>query len=145
MFNIIMQVNYSDKKALDKTITDVITLTGALKEGTSVVDPVIIVTGDILNYIGSNYMTIQEFNRQYFITNIKALRTNVYEISAHVDVLSTYASDIRTNTALLRRQENKWNLYLNDGVFKVYQNPTVNTFPFPSGFSTKEFVLAVAG
>lgn len=145
MFTIIMQVNYSDKKALDKTITDVITLEGALREGTSIIDPVVVVTGDILNYIGSNYMTIQEFNRQYFITNIKALRTNVYEISGHVDVLSTYANDIRTNTALLRRQENKWNLYLNDGVFKVYQNPNVNTFPFPSGFSTKEFVLAVAG
>ena len=90
-------------------------------------------------------MTIEEFNRSYFITNIRAIRTNVYEITGHVDVLSTYADYIKDCTALIRRQENKWNLYLNDSVFKVYQNPVVNTFPFPSGFSTKEFVLAIAG
>ena len=145
MFNILMQINNSEKNRVTKDITDVITLSGALRETASVIDPVFNVSGDILNFISCNYMTIEEFNRSYFITNIRAIRTNVYEITGHVDVLSTYADYIKDCTALIRRQENKWNLYLNDSVFKVYQNPVVNTFPFPSGFSTKEFVLAIAG
>ena len=47
--------------------------------------------------------------------------------------------------AIVKRQENRWNLYLDDGSFKVYQNPMVLTKAFPQGFTTQEFVLAVAG
>ena len=90
-------------------------------------------------------MTILTFGRSYFVNNITSVRNGVFEISAHVDVLSSFKTQIRGNAAIIRRQENKWNLYLNDGVFKVYQNPMVLTKEFPNGFSAPEFVLAVAG
>lgn len=144
-FSIALQTNTSEKTKLDKDLTTIATVTGTLKTETSIIDPVILIEGNLSNYIGCNYMTISDFGRSYFVNNIRAIRNNLFEISAHVDVLSSFSAGIRSNSAIVRRQENNWNLYLNDGTFRVYQNPNVLTKAFPSGFTTQEFVLAVAG
>lgn len=145
MFDIVLQVNSSEKERLDKNITDIATISGTLREKTSLIDPVIVIEGDLSNYVNCNYMTISAFNRSYFINNITSVSNNLFEISAHVDVLTTYKTQIRTNDAIIARQEKKWNLYLNDGVFKTYQNPFIVTKAFPSGFTSQHFVFSVAG
>lgn len=144
-FQVLLQTNNSEKNKLDKDLATISTISGTLKNETSIIDPVILIEVDLTNLINCNYITIPVFGRSYFVTNIRSIRRNLVEVSAHVDVLSSFASQIRNNVAIVRRQENRWNLYLNDGVFKVYQNPMVLTREFPTGFSTFEFVLAVAG
>lgn len=143
--NITLQINNSEKNRLDKSITDLITLTGTLRDKTSIVDPIIVIEGDLSSYVNCNYLTISAFNRSYFVNNITSLRNDLFEITAHVDVLSTYKSQIRANSAIIARQEKKWNLYLNDGVFKTYQNPFIVTKAFPSGFTEQHFIFSVAG
>ncbi len=142
---IILQINNSEKNRLDKNISNLVTMSGTLRESTSVVDPKIVIEGDLSSFVNCNYMTIPVFNRSYFINNITSVNNNLFEISAHVDVLSTYKSQIRQNTAIIARQEKKWNLYLNDGVFKTYQNPHIVTKAFPSGFTEQHFIFSVAG
>lgn len=144
-FTVALQSNSSPKNQLDKSISGVLSVSGTLKDGTSVIDPVILVQAPLSTLVNANYMTISAFGRSYFITDIRSIRNDLVEISGHVDVLSTYAAGIRGNNAIIYRQENDWNLYLDDGSFQIYQNPSVLTRPFPSGFSTLEFVLAVAG
>lgn len=144
-FSVALQSNSSPKNQLDKSISGILSVSGTLKEGTSVVDPVILIQAPLSTLVNANYMTISAFGRSYFITDIRSIRNDLVEVSGHVDVLSTYAAGIRGNNAIIYRQENDWNLYLDDGSFQVYQNPSVLTRPFPSGFSTLEFVLAVAG
>lgn len=144
-FNISLQINKSERERLSKDISDIMVLTGVLKSETSIIDPVIMVECDLTAVVNCNYMTIPAFGRSYFVNNIRSIRNGLVEFSCHVDVLSSFASQIRANTAIIRKQENDWNLYLNDGSFKVYQNPNVLTRAFPSGFTTQEFVLAVAG
>lgn len=144
-FNIELQVNSSERNRLTKSISTIATVSGVLKEDTSIIDPVIKIECDLSSFTGCNYMTIPAFGRSYFVNNIRSIRNGLVEFSCHVDVLSTFAGQIRNNRAITKRQENKWNLYLNDGSFKVYQNPMVLTKAFPSGFTTQEFVLAVAG
>lgn len=144
-FTVALQLNSSPKNQLDKSVSGVLSVSGTLKEGTSVIDPVILVQAPLSTLVNANYMTISAFGRSYFITDIRSIRNDLVEISGHVDVLSTYAAGIRGNNAIIYRQENDWNLYLDDGSFQIYQNPSVLTRPFPSGFSTLEFVLAVAG
>ena len=143
--NLVLQINNSEKNRLDKSITDITSLTGTLRDETSIIDPVIIIEGDLSSYVNCNYMTISDFNRSYFVNNIRSIRNDLFEISAHVDVLSTYKSQIRQNSAIIARQEKKWNLYLNDGVFKTYQNPFIVTKAFPSGFTEQHFIFSVAG
>lgn len=141
-----LQTNSSPEIQLDKTIADVAALTGNLKAETSLIDPVILISGDLEDYAAVNYMTITEFGRSYFVRGIRSVRNNLVEITGHVDVLTTYKEQIRTNRGITSRQERNWNLYLNDGSLRAYQNPYVTPHPFPSGFaSARSFVLAVAG
>lgn len=145
-FNIKIQRNNSEKNRIGKNLTDILTLTGTLKEGASIINPTILVKiNNISDIRTSNYMTISEFSRKYFIKDIKSIHNNVYEITAHVDVLESFANEIKANEVILYRQEKKYNLYLNDGVFKIYQNPNILTKEFPNGFTAEEFVLALAG
>lgn len=143
--NVILQKSTSGRNYLSKNIETLLSVSGTLKESTSIIDPVIKIECDLSNLVQCNYMTIPDFGRSYFVNNIRSITADIAEFSCHVDVLSTYAQQIRSNNAIIKRQENRWNLYLNDGSFKVYQNPLVLTKAFPSGFTTQEFVLAVAG
>lgn len=137
--------NISEYNAVNKSITELTTLTGTLREESSIIDPVITIS-DIDSYIGSmNYAYIPEFNRYYFITNIESVRNNLWRVSFHVDVLYTYREQIKGNSAIIERNENEYDLKLNDGLFKTQQNPRIAQFPFPSGFNTWNFVLAIAG
>ena len=146
--NIVLMLNNSEPERVTKELKTLATLTGSLKEGTSVINPTILLRGTpatVQQIVTSNYLRIPDFGRYYFIRDISSVRTNLWEISCHVDVLQTYATQIKEQKAIIQRQENKWNLYLNDGSFRVYQNPTVLTKPFPNGFRTNNFVLAIAG
>lgn len=145
MFDIVLMINSSEKNKMDKTLTTISTISGTLKNATSIIDPVIIIEGDLSSFTGCNYMSIPTFGRSYFVNNIRSIGNNLFEVSGHVDVLSTYKTEIRRNSAIIRKQQHQWNLYLNDGSLRVYQNPQVVTKTFSSGFTKLEFVLAVAG
>ena len=144
-FNIVLQRNNSEMNRISKSVDNLLTVSGVLKEDTSIIDPIIKIKCDLSEVTGCNYLSIPAFGRSYFVNNIRSVRNGLVEFSCHVDVLSSFESKIRENKAIIKRQENKWNLYLNDGSFKVYQNPNVLTKAFPSGFTTQELVLAVAG
>lgn len=146
---IVIQTNSSEREKLDKTLTTVAALTGTLRAETSLIDPVILVSGSTLSALKTaNYMTVPDFGRSYFITGIRSIRDGLVEISGHVDVLSTYKTQIRANYAIIRRSEHNWNLYLNDGSLMVEQRPHVITQEFSAGgamASGSSFILALAG
>lgn len=144
-FNITLQTNQSENVKVVKTIVDVITLTGALRDESSIIDPIILIEGDLSTIQAANYATIPAFGRSYFIKDMRSVRTGLIEIACHVDVLSSFATAIKENKGIVFRQENRYNLYLNDGVLEVYQNPYVTTKKFPAGFDGQSYVLALAG
>lgn len=138
-------VNQSEKNKLDKTLVSAFNLNGELKEDCSIIDPVIKIVADVSSMASVNYLYIASFGRYYFINNVISINNDICEVHAHVDVLSTYKDEIRSQRAIVSRQEKKWNLYLNDGVFKTYQNPYIITKAFSSGFTSQHFVLSIAG
>lgn len=137
--------NQSEKNRLDKTLVSAFDLNGELKEDCSIIDPVIKIAADVSSMASVNYLYIASFGRYYFINNVVSINNDICEVHAHVDVLSTYKDEIRAQRAIVSRQEKKWNLYLNDGVFKTYQNPYIITKAFSSGFTSQHFVLSIAG
>ena len=144
-FSIVLYINKSDNNYLDKDLTEISTISGTLRDDTSIINPSIVIVGPITNIFKCNYIYISSFNRYYYVNDIKSVRNNVYELSCHVDVLMSYKNGIRNNTAIISKQENDWNLYLNDGSFHVYNNPMVLTKEFPNGFSSWSFVMGIAG
>lgn len=162
MFDIVCYQNKSPTNKVEKDIGTVIsTLSGTLRAGASVIDPVILIQTDnnIAWLKGFNYCYVEAFGRYYYVTNIVAVAGvidrqteypephHLFEIHCHVDVLMSYASEILAQKAVVARQESKYNLMLDDGFFMTYQNPKIQTklFSVEGPFETQEFVLIVAG
>lgn len=157
-FKILLQDNTSAKNKIGKTIKSIKELTGTLRDGTSIINPVIqFRINDIADLKTCNYMTIPAFRRKYFVTDIKSIRNNIVEISAHVDVLETYGipwegeekSKLDENTAIIARSSQKdfYNTYLDDNLLATYQDSYVVSYNFPQKFSKKDnnLILCVAG
>lgn len=139
-----LYTNNSEVESVVKDLTTLQTLDGTLREATSILNPTIKIEG-LTDIDKINYMYIPEFGRYYFVNDIRSIRNNLFEVSAHVDVLMTYAEEIKQQRGVIRRQENVWNTYLDDGTFKAYQNPVIVTKVFPNGFNDNSFVLALSG
>ena len=145
-FTITIQTSSSEKNRVDKTLTDIAALTGTLRNDTSIIDPVFRIEGDLSQYLTANYCTVPAFGRSYFINNIQSLRAGLFELDCHVDVLSSFKTQLRTNSAIIHKSERNWNLYLNDGSLKTYQDPIIYTKNFSSGFpETEQYILGIAG
>lgn len=110
---ITVYTNYSEPNVVDKQLVQGQTLTGTLRDSSSVISPTVRIEADssILNV---NYLWIEEFHRFYFVGDIVSVVNNIWDLYCHVDVLSTYKTQIRKLSAVLARQENIYNLYLED-------------------------------
>ena len=147
-----------DPRVLDKDVLSAtVTLNTVHTKGDcSILSPVL-ETAYSADIITCNYMYIQEWSRYYYIDDMTVSAQRIY-IKAHVDVLKTYAEDIKGCRAIIRRQErtgagSKTNLYLQDKAFvtKAYNNPTVHLFRQTDGTISQftktdmSFVMALAG
>ena len=146
MFDIYFYQNLSENNRMNKDLNPPVLFQGTLKENTSIINPSIIVESPINVVCLYNYVQIPEFNRYYFITDMVSMSYNLTQIILHVDVLMSFKDYIKVNLATTRRQENDWNLYLNDGSFRTYQYKTVGTYKFSHGFpKDNDLVMAIAG
>lgn len=143
-FDIELMNNQEELNKITKTPTLVRTLHGFLRDETDLVDPEILIEFDGV-LVDCNYMHIPVFNRYYFIHKIESVRTNLWKIYAHCDVLKTYAEGILNTEAVVARSENRYNLYLNDAMFKVYSNPRLQVANFPNKFTGESYVLVMNG
>ena len=136
----------SPRKKLVKELSDGITLAGTLRAQSSVMAPAFTVQD--VSVIGYNYCYIPDFGRWYYINNINALRSNLFELSLGIDVLMTYAEAIRKNYAIVDKVENlgvAYN-YINDGSWVNTNRMDQSIINFSGGFNDNgEFILITAG
>ena len=136
--------NLSEVNTIGKTLTEENERNGTLKDGCSVLSPSVVLTGE--NLSGFNYAYIPQFSRYYFIKEITSVKSGLWEISMRVDVLETYKDSIKANTAIIKRQEKIWDMYINDEKFKAESTNKTATIMFPQNhFNTVDFILTVAG
>lgn len=133
----------SEKRQLDKSVSYALSLSGTLRNETNVVNPTILVEANISTLAGCNYMSIPAFHRDYFITDMRSISDELCEVSGHCDVLSTYKSGIRSNTAVIGRTatEGNWNLFLNDPMTKVTNKTKVQTLKGFKSFPKNQFSI----
>lgn len=161
MFQVELGTNNSATNVVEKDFLVLATVQGTFRRPSSIIDPVITVklSNDEQWRKETNYCYIPAFGRYYYITNIIAVEGNLddgssfpqphqlWELHMHVDVLMSFKEQIKAQEAVVARQENTYNLMLDDGFFMCYQNPKLQTklFSVPDPFETQEFVLIVAG
>lgn len=89
------------KNELNKKLGTAIVKTCSLKDGTSVEDPVLYIQHEA-NLFACNYAYIADFGRYYFIT-VREIDGKTSYITCHVDVLKTFAADIKASKGTASR------------------------------------------
>lgn len=93
-----------DTRVLNKTLTAVKDINAVPVDGVTLLNPQFIVEYDS-SILNANYCYISELQRYYYITNIVLMRGNRMQFNCAVDVLKTYADDIKNCTAVITRSE----------------------------------------
>lgn len=91
--------NNSNNNVINKNITLVNEIDFNLKADNSILQPILI----LKNYEGGNYCYIDEFERYYFINDVRLLNGGLYELILNVDVLMTYKNEILNNPITTRK------------------------------------------
>lgn len=137
---ITLYVNGSENIMLDKVLSNDNSKTISVKEPISLITPKILLNGDYTSY---NYMYM--LGRYYFVYPTM-LPGGITQIDAKCDVLMTYKNEIRSHTAVIERNAQVYNKYLNDVSFKTYAYKNTRTLKFPTGFSkTLNWILVTIG
>ena len=116
--------------------------TVVLKEPTSVINPVFILTGYDLTY---NY--IQWGSRYYFVDDIIIVHNNVAEYHCSTDVLATFKSDIGSSSQYVTRSASSYDLTVADTYYPTLAKNTheANTATSPFNKSGGRWVIGVQG
>lgn len=139
----------SAPNVVDKKLTEVAHYTSVrLLDDTSVLTPTIEVreSNTIDNIWDVNYFYVPKFKRYYFVTDLTAT-AGMYRISGRVDVLKSYASEIKASSQIITRQENRQDRYLHDSMIPISDKQEVIETEFGDTFDDTNslFILVTTG
>lgn len=148
----------ASKEVVDKQskLTQIEALTGEFRGSMSILHPVIQIKPTTTSTVAKiltqcNYVYIQEFSRYYFVDMITCVANDLIELELSIDVLYSWKTQILAQKIIVSRNEKEYALYLDDSMLKVYNNPNITVYHFKdsqdndTGFTTQEFILALAG
>ena len=143
-----LQLSYtnSENNAITKSLYDIVSITGTLRESSSIINPIIRVQGDVNS--GYNYAYIPEFNRYYFIDEITNYRNDIWILKLRVDVLMSFRNSIlNTQCVLIESESAGADPYIFDSrVWVTKVKDKTDIIPFPSGLSSQgDYILITAG
>lgn len=81
--------------------------------------------GSTTPIVTANYSYIPEWKRYYYITNVTSVRTGMWRLSLHVDVLYSHATNIAKIPCVCVRNRNVYNSYLIDDRVPLQNNYNV--------------------
>jgi hypothetical protein len=142
---IILYNNKSPKNKIGKTLTNPNTITGSLRGETSISNFQMLL--NIVDLNPYNYMYIADFGKYYFITNIISVRTGLWLVTASIDVLESYKSEILSLDVILSTTESTGSKqYKMGSCWDVLVKDKTDIISFSDGLlTTGEFILITAG
>lgn len=147
MIGINLYVCTDENNRLNKTsLSGNIAMSGTFRSDVSVMSPVFQMETST-NISAYNYAYIPDFGRYYFITDIKAVRNNLWELSLKCDVLMTYRTALNDVPIIAGRAENGYNQMLQDGERATYKDTRIQTYNFPRSLDAngRKYYLVLTG
>lgn len=143
--DITFYINNSEKNKISKNLTNNTHISGTLRNETGVMNPVILIHS--VNPTKFNYVYIPEFNRYYFITDMVSIRTDIWQIKLHVDVLMSFKDSLKNVKVILNDSEVEGaDNYLTGEQWVTNVKDTTNIVNFPNGLlDNGEYILITAG
>lgn len=117
-----------------------------LKQPCDLLHPVFIMTWSS-SYVHDNYIHAPDLGRYYYIDNVVLLTGSRAELQCSVDVLMSYASEIKGLSCVVTRQENAGLSLITDPNIMVKNYAIIDTYPFPTkfDFAFGTYVMQVLG
>ena len=144
--NLTLYYNASERKVIGKSLRTLGTAKGVLKGDASITSPTFVVEANSSYFNGVNYLYWEETNRYYYIDDIQALTGGRMLFVCSVDVLESFKTQIKQQTAILDKQQTLSNMYYNDGSFKKDTREFYTIKSFSNGFNDDgEYILITAG
>lgn len=141
---IILYQNNSEKNKIGKSLAEIATLNGNLKEETSITSPSILIEYDTPT--GFNYCYVKEFNRYYYVNDVIVERANLMRLRLAVDVLESFKDDILKQNVIIQTNETNNSKYLPDANWQTLVKTKTDIINFSNGFlDNGEFILITAG
>ena len=140
-----LSVNNSEKEKIGKSLASVTTYSGYLREETSITEPEVMINAE--DVTGFNYAEIPLFNRYYFIEEIISVRSGLWRVKMRVDVLESYADQIKSQEAVLMASEVlEASDYLEGPQWVSKVKTLTDILPFSNGLlDSGEYILITAG
>lgn len=137
--------NSSEPNKISKHLTPVSTaLSGSLRNESEMVNPVVLIEGNISSLQNANYARIESFGRYYYITEMKSVRNNIVELHLHTDVLMSF--NISAVSGVVIEAENVGSDYLQGRQFVRLVKSKTDILPFSGGLlDSGEYILITAG
>lgn len=140
---VVLYINSSERNRIDKNITSVFSDTIIIKDSTDILRPEIILntSSDITDI---NYMKLGD---RYYYAHVNMLPGGGrYKVTGETDPLMTFKNSIRSQVAIIKRNQNSYNRFLSDERIKLNAYEQVKTLKFSSGFSkTMQYYLVTIG
>ena len=109
MSEIILYKNQSDRKKINKNITEIVDITDTfrIKENTSIINPTVILSRETVGkrYASVNYAYIPMWNRYYFVDDIVVMNDTLLSLTMTCDVLMTYRDTVMSTPQEIVRAE----------------------------------------
>lgn len=135
-----------DERVVGKSIPSPLsTHTITLKNGCSIDEPVVSLTGSAASVAAANYTYIPAFGRYYWIRDRKSLVNGVIELTLESDPWNSFAAQLRGRPATILRSENASNGYLLDNEYQLLSYNQVVTKTFPAGLTGESIILMTVG
>ena len=134
--------NESPANKISKSVTLLAALEGQLVNETNVVAPVVRIYNAA--FPAFNYAQIPEFNRYYFLRDVRQIRNDVWEISLESDALMSF--NLNNVSGVLVESQAGGNNYLEHRHFVRTAKSKTNILTFGSGLlDSGEYILITAG
>lgn len=153
---LVLYRNSAEHNRVDKInyLSKVLEVSGFLRESTSIINPQILIEinysyGGVVddnnnivdnviyfnesNILKANYVYIPDFNRYYFINDITSIRTGLWRMSLHCDVLMSYNRLIKDTKAYILRNEFTYDKMVKDEMLSYYYDKDVTEVTLPKG------------
>lgn len=140
--------NSSDRNVVNKSTEFISKITVNSHIEKPLIDMSITLPKDQIYYLNmANYVEIVDFNRKYFITDVKKDIGGVVTILLKQDILSSHFDKIKNISTIIGKQEKAYNLYVPDGNIPMQSKKNVVTKRFPNslGNNTGAMILITQG
>jgi hypothetical protein len=138
--------NSSDNRCIKKNITNEFSITGTLRESTSIVNPEITIV--LPHPVRYNYCYIPSLNRYYYINNVISVKNDVWKLVMEVDPLMSFKNHILALKVVVSKQSSPSNgdEYIDDGSLVTDNLMFKTVYNFANGFNNNsEYILITAG